>query len=328
MPSPSKRELTVSRRSLLQCGGILAIGAVLPRRPVFGHSTEATKAAPDNTGLESVVEFLESEREAGSFPGAAVLVSQRGETILKHFTGTYHNLLGEDKPYQSDVRSLLYSFSKGISATVVMTAHQEKLIDIDATVASYLPDFAANGKDRLTLRQILTHSAGIPGAPTPVKPLRNDAQGPIRSRDPGGPRTRRATQTRELGSGLVAAWRRTGRRQRLVRIPRSKQPGDLRSRWHRHRDWRGRPFHWRGVHVQHHAVAEVGRRNGATSQRGDEPGLRRISWLDQRQQVGNGLSTATSISAKITLRTSTGIRLAACGAFPGRHQQRGRKGRL
>ena len=146
MPSHSKQELTVSRRSLLQCGGILAIGAVLPRRPVFGHSTEATKATPDNTGLESVVEFLESEREAGSFPGAAVLVSQRGETILEHYTGTYHNLLGEDKPYQPDVRSLLYSYSKGISATVVMTAHQEKLIDIDATVASYLPEFRRERK--------------------------------------------------------------------------------------------------------------------------------------------------------------------------------------
>ena len=174
MTSRNQQKRTVSRRSVLQCAGVLAIGAVLPRCTAFGQSSEPVKTDADQAKLQSVVEFLESERTAGSFPGAAALVSQRGKKILEHYTGTYHNLLGEDKPYQPDVRSLLYSYSKGISATVVVTAHQEKLIDIDATVASYLPAFAAHGKDRITLRQILTHSAGIPSAPTPAKPVRNE----------------------------------------------------------------------------------------------------------------------------------------------------------
>lgn len=55
-----------------------------------------------------------------------------------------------------------------------MMAHQEGLIDIDATVASYIPDFAAQGKDKITIRHVLTHAAGIPSAPTPFKPLRNE----------------------------------------------------------------------------------------------------------------------------------------------------------
>ena len=109
MTSRNQQKRTISRRSVLQCAGVLAIGAALPRFPVFGQSREPIKTDADQAKLQSVVEFLENERSAGSFPGAAVLVSQRGKAILEHYTGTYHNLLGEDKPYQPDVRSLLYS---------------------------------------------------------------------------------------------------------------------------------------------------------------------------------------------------------------------------
>lgn len=166
----------LQRRSFLKVAGTLAIGAGLHVRPAHVRSEETSNADLDSTKLQAVVDFLESEREAGSFPGAGIVVSQHGKTILEHYTGTYHNMLGEDQPYQSDVRSLFYSYSKGISATAVMMAHQEGLIDIDATVTSYLPKFAANGKAEITIRQVLTHSAGIPSAPTPLKPLRNDEE--------------------------------------------------------------------------------------------------------------------------------------------------------
>ncbi|MHB8864663.1 MAG: serine hydrolase domain-containing protein [Pirellulaceae bacterium] len=164
------------RRTFIGQSGMFAIGAGL----AFGlsrlESNEPADAGIDDTKLQAVIDFLERECSAGSFPGAAIVASQHGKIFLEHYTGTYHNMLGEDKPYRRDVRSLFYSYSKGISATVVMMAHQEELIDIDATVASYIPEFAANGKDKITLRHVLTHSAGIPSAPTPFKPLRNEEE--------------------------------------------------------------------------------------------------------------------------------------------------------
>ena len=63
------QKLTVSRRSVLQCAGVLAIGAVLPRFPVFGQSREPIKTYADQAKLQSVVEFLENERAADALHG-------------------------------------------------------------------------------------------------------------------------------------------------------------------------------------------------------------------------------------------------------------------
>ncbi len=56
-----------------------------------------------------------------------------------------------------------YSCSKGAAAFVIALLVQDGLLDLDATVASYWPEFGAHGKDRLTVRQALSHQAGLPG---------------------------------------------------------------------------------------------------------------------------------------------------------------------
>ena len=56
---------------------------------------------------------------------------------------------------------MVYSTSKGMAAIAVAVAHSRGLIDFDATVASYWPEFAAGGKERVTVRQLLAHQAGV-----------------------------------------------------------------------------------------------------------------------------------------------------------------------
>jgi CubicO group peptidase (beta-lactamase class C family) len=56
---------------------------------------------------------------------------------------------------------MVYSTSKGLSAMAVALAHSRGLLDYDATVASYWPEFAQNGKADITVRQLLTHQAGL-----------------------------------------------------------------------------------------------------------------------------------------------------------------------
>ena len=58
-----------------------------------------------------------------------------------------------------------YSCSKGAAALVIALLVQDGLLDLDATVASYWPEVGACGKDRLTIRQALSHQAGLPGIP-------------------------------------------------------------------------------------------------------------------------------------------------------------------
>ncbi|MGV3607022.1 MAG: serine hydrolase domain-containing protein [Planctomycetaceae bacterium] len=164
----------LSRRTFLAQSGALAIGAGFSSGLFSARSALSAEAAVDPGKLPAIQEFLDSELKKGSYPGAGIIASHNGKVFFESYVGTYHNLLGEDKPFGADVRSIFYSYTKGVSATIVMTAVQDGLIDLDTPVATYIPEFAKNGKDKITLRHLMTHSAGIPSAPSPFKPLRNE----------------------------------------------------------------------------------------------------------------------------------------------------------
>jgi CubicO group peptidase (beta-lactamase class C family) len=70
-----------------------------------------------------------------------------------------------DLAHGMGVDSLLpvYSSSKGAAAVVVGLLVQRGQLDLDATVATYWPEFAAGGKGAVTVRQVLSHQAGLPG---------------------------------------------------------------------------------------------------------------------------------------------------------------------
>ena len=57
--------------------------------------------------------------------------------------------------------SICYSGTKGIAATAIHMLASEGLIDYDAHVADYWPEFGCNGKERITVRQLLSHQAGL-----------------------------------------------------------------------------------------------------------------------------------------------------------------------
>ena len=69
------------------------------------------------------------------------------------------------RPHTGDSISILMSVSKGMTATCVHLLGQRGLLDVDASVARYWPEFAGNGKQRVTVRHVLTHSAGLFGFP-------------------------------------------------------------------------------------------------------------------------------------------------------------------
>ncbi|MFH8365477.1 serine hydrolase domain-containing protein [Streptomyces sp. NPDC018031] len=66
--------------------------------------------------------------------------------------------------------SLIHSFStgKGFTATLVHVLAERGLIGYDTPVCDYWPEFAAHGKDRITVRHVLTHTAGVPQLPAGV----------------------------------------------------------------------------------------------------------------------------------------------------------------
>jgi CubicO group peptidase (beta-lactamase class C family) len=68
--------------------------------------------------------------------------------------------------------TLVHSFStaKGVIATLTHVVASRHGLDYDTPVARYWPEFAAHGKDRITLRHVLTHSAGVPQLPPDTSP--------------------------------------------------------------------------------------------------------------------------------------------------------------
>ena len=61
-----------------------------------------------------------------------------------------------------DVVQMLFSLSKMVSATAVVMAWPGGRLDIDAPAARSVPEFASCGKEEITIRRLLIHSAGIP----------------------------------------------------------------------------------------------------------------------------------------------------------------------
>ena len=68
--------------------------------------------------MQQVVDFIGNEIDEGIIPGAALLVTQNGEPVFEHYTGTWCSRTKRDNPVGRDTRHLFYSYSKGVSATV------------------------------------------------------------------------------------------------------------------------------------------------------------------------------------------------------------------
>lgn len=91
--------------------------------------------------------------------GAACTVYYRGEKVVDLWGG-YRDLEGQH-PWEEDTLILVFSTTKGLASLALALAHSRGLFDYDERVAAYWPEFAQNGKGEITVRQLLSHQAGL-----------------------------------------------------------------------------------------------------------------------------------------------------------------------
>ena len=117
-------------------------------------------------GFEPVrEEFRRNFLERGEL-GAAVAAYVRGEKVVDLWGG-YRDASRQDR-WEEDTLVLVYSTSKGMAAIAVALANTRGLLDYDERVATYWPEFAQNGKESITVRQLLAHQAGLSGLDVPL----------------------------------------------------------------------------------------------------------------------------------------------------------------
>ncbi len=92
--------------------------------------------------------------------GAALCIKVGGETVLDLWSGTADK--DGTEAWHSDTIANLFSCTKTFTAVTALQLVAEGKLQLDAPVARYWPEFAAAGKETVTLRQLLCHQAGLP----------------------------------------------------------------------------------------------------------------------------------------------------------------------
>ena len=102
--------------------------------------------------------FAENFEKRGEV-GAAAAVMLDGKSVVDIWAG--HADKEKTKPWARDTLVNVYSTTKGVTAICAHRLADKGLLDIDAPVAKYWPEFAQAGKDKLPVRYLLSHKAGL-----------------------------------------------------------------------------------------------------------------------------------------------------------------------
>jgi CubicO group peptidase (beta-lactamase class C family) len=100
--------------------------------------------------------------------GASLCVTVEGETVIDLWGGLAERRTG--RPWQRNTLVLVWSCTKGAVALCAHILCSRGLLDLDAPVARYWPEFAQAGKDDLPVRLLLNHEAGLPVPRQPLQP--------------------------------------------------------------------------------------------------------------------------------------------------------------
>jgi CubicO group peptidase (beta-lactamase class C family) len=110
-------------------------------------------------------EFERNFAERGEL-GAAFAVYRDGEPVVDLWGGVADRASG--RPWTADTIQLIFSGSKGLVAVCVLMLIERGLLDLEMPVARYWPEFAQAGKERVLVRDVMGHTARLPGLATPV----------------------------------------------------------------------------------------------------------------------------------------------------------------
>ncbi|MCH8813982.1 MAG: beta-lactamase family protein [Chloroflexi bacterium] len=116
-----------------------------------------------SNGFEPVRDAFAQQIETGDGVGGAVAVYHRGKLAVDLWGGMADRAAGH--PWQENTMCVVYSTTKGATSTCLHMLVDRGQLSYDDLVVKHWPEFAKHGKDKITVRHVLTHQAGMPQQP-------------------------------------------------------------------------------------------------------------------------------------------------------------------
>ena len=130
----------------------------MPESTVHGFAADEFNAVRD---------AFEANLASGADVGASCCATLEGETIIDLWGGFADE--AKTRPWERDTIVNLYSTTKTMTALTALLLADRGALEFDAPVAKYWPEFAAKGKERITVSHIMSHSSGLSGWKEPLK---------------------------------------------------------------------------------------------------------------------------------------------------------------
>jgi CubicO group peptidase (beta-lactamase class C family) len=115
---------------------------------------QSSSAAVDRAGVDALVARARRDVDDGVLPSCQLALAQNGELVLDETFGG-----------PADSRYVTFSVTKAFTGALAWLLIGDGVISDRTRVAEVVPEFAANGKDEVTIEHLLTHTAGFPRAP-------------------------------------------------------------------------------------------------------------------------------------------------------------------
>jgi CubicO group peptidase (beta-lactamase class C family) len=117
-------------------------------------------------GFEGVADAFTENFVSRNELGAACCMYVDGTKVVDLWGGIRNRKTGE--PWERDTMVIVWSATKGMSALALALACSRGLLDYDERVSTYWPEFAQQGKEAITVRQLISHQAGLIALDAPV----------------------------------------------------------------------------------------------------------------------------------------------------------------
>jgi CubicO group peptidase (beta-lactamase class C family) len=117
-------------------------------------------------GFEAVREAFAENFSRRNELGAACAIYYHGEKVVDLWGGVRNKATGE--PWEENTMVIVHSTTKGMAGLALALAHSRGWLDYEERVCAYWPEFAQQGKEKVTVRQLLSHQAGLLALDAPV----------------------------------------------------------------------------------------------------------------------------------------------------------------